>query len=144
MSLSKSMIVVTKPIFPRTNSYVHFLDLIKGATITLIQFYFETSGSLANFFGKMEEIDKAKRRQTLDFVWIETKLPAILTLMGEHVAYTMTSREAEIRKIIADTLAILEVPPTWAEKNDIIEAILRDQAQRCLEVALLKPRFIIE
>ena len=92
----------------------------------------------------MEEIDKAKRRQTLDFVWIETKLPAILTLMGEHVAYTMTSREADIRKICADTLASLEVPPSWTEKNDIIAGILRDQAQRCLEVALLKPRFLIE
>ena len=147
MSLSKPTsvnIVVKEPIFPTKNAFWHFLDWIKGSTITLIQLYFEGSGSLADFFEKMAEIDNANHRRTLHFVWMETKHLDIKILMGEHVAYTMTSREADIRKICADTLASLEVPPSWTEKNDIIAGILRDQAQRCLEVALLKPRFLIE
>ena len=140
MSLSKSKIVAKKRIFPRKNALWHFYSLITGPSMTYIDIVLAVNG-LDGFFISMRN---DKQCPNLDFVWEETKYLDIQYLMCQHVAYSMSSREEDIRKIIADTLASLEFPPTWDEKNQIIKEILYAAARRCLEIALLKPRFIIE
>lgn len=143
MSLSKPepKIIVKRRIFPRTNSLEHFSSLINGPSRT----YIDNVLAVYGLKGLFDFMRKDKLCPTLkSVVWEETKYLDLQYLMCQHVAYSISSREEDIRKIIADTLASLEFPPTWDEKNTLVKEILCEQAQRCLEVALLKPRFLIE
>lgn len=140
MSFSNSSVIfVKKPIFPIKKAMWHFNSLIKGPSKTYIDIVFETNG-LKGFFIYM---GNDKHCRNLDFVWEETKYLDIQYLMCQHVAYTISSREEDIHNIIANAIATLEVSPTWSEKNYLIKEILYAEAQRCLEIALLKPRFLI-